>query len=209
MSRSQLRLALLLAILQHLVVVVFVTRAQNVRFECAKFTFEITSLRSRVSHFAVQFLQVDLHLGGVFVFLVAQILVLLLHDLNLGIEDELLPLDLQLRLGLLLNYAFKLAAHLLVLRLEQVNVLVGGLVVVVERANATLALVLNHLVAQDLHFQLHKVNLLLQVADVLVLHIHVRVRSQRARFWSASVLPAEVHFNRRRIPGPTSKSSPR
>ena len=175
MPRSQLLLTLLLPILQHLVLVVFVPRAQNVRFKRAKLTFQIATLRARVVHLAVQLLQVNLHLARVFVFLVAQILVLLLHDLNLGVEDELLPLDLQLRLGLLLNYAFKLAAHLLVLCLKQVDVLVTRLVVVVERADATLALVLDHLVPQNLHFQLHKVNLLLQVADVLVLHVHVRV----------------------------------
>jgi len=116
-------------------------------------------------------LGVSLEVDGVVVaLLVLHLLVLREHDVDLRVEHELLPDDLELELVQLLDALVVVATHLLVLLLEEGDVLEGGLLVVEERADAGLLLVLHDLLLQDLQLQLHEVNLLLQVLDVLVLN---------------------------------------
>jgi len=71
--------------------------------------------------------------------------------------------------------------------------LVRGLVVVVEAADARLLRVLNHFVAQNLKLQLHKVDLLLQVDNVLVSLIHIGIASKQTCL-RLSLLPSELHL---------------
>lgn len=100
---------------------------------------------------------------------------LLLEDLDLSVEHELLPLDLERLLGQVLDSAVEVAPHLPVLVLQQTDVLVRRLVVVVKTADSRLLFILDHLLPQNFELELHEVDLLLEVDDVLVSGVDVGV----------------------------------
>ena len=84
--------------------------------------------------------------------------------------------------------------HLLVLRLKQIDVLVTGLVIVVQATNTALFLILNDLFFQNFKFQVHEVDLLLQVQDVVIAElVHIRVITHYALVFF--VLPMELHLH--------------
>ena len=125
--------------------------------------------------------------------LILESLRLLLDDLDLSIEDELLPLDLQRLLAQILQISVEVALHLRILRLEQADVLVTGLIIVVQATNAALLLIFDHLLTQDFELQFHEVDLLLQVDDVLIGLVHVRVATELPRSELLLLLASEVH----------------
>ena len=127
--------------------------------------------------------------------LLFQVVSLFLDNFELGVEHELLSFDLQ---GLLLQLGdglVEVAVHLGILRLEQADVLMRSLFVVKETANARFLLIFGHFLSQDLEFKLHKVNLLLQVHNVLVSGIHVGVVPQLPRRELLLVLAPKVHLH--------------
>ena len=65
------------------------------------------------------------------ILLALETLSLLLDDLDLGIKDELLSLDLQRLLAQVLQISVEVTLHLRILRLKQADVLVTSLVIVV------------------------------------------------------------------------------
>jgi len=70
-------------------------------------------------------------------------------------------------------------SHLLVLGLKQIDVLVGCLVVVEQASDPRLAFIINDLFFEDLELEVHEVNLLLQVSNVLFFDVLlVRVATQ-------------------------------
>jgi len=71
--------------------------------------------------------------------------------------------------------------------------LVRGLVVVVEAADARFLRVLNHFVAQNLELQLHKVDLLLQVDNVIVSLVHIGIATNQTCL-RLSLLSSELHL---------------
>ena len=109
------------------------------------------------------------------------------------VENELLTFDLKTLLGQVLETAVEIALHLGVLGFEQADVLVGSLVVIVETPNAALLLIFDHFLPQDLQLQLHKVDLLLQVDDVVISGVNVRVLTKLAWRQLLFLLAAEVH----------------
>ena len=84
--------------------------------------------------------------------------------------------------------------------------LVRGLVVVVEAADARLLRVLNHFVAQNLELQLHKVDLLLQVDDVVVSLIHIGIATNQTCL-RLSLLSSELHLLHRIVSSAVSVGS--
>ena len=77
--------------------------------------------------------------------LLLKLLSLFLDNLELGVEDELLALDLERLLLQLVECSVEVTLHLRILGLEQADVLVAGLVIVVQTADPGLLLVLQHL----------------------------------------------------------------
>ena len=71
--------------------------------------------------------------------------------------------------------------------------LVTGLIIVVQAANAALLLIFDHLLTQDFELQFHEVDLLLQVDDVLIGLVHVRVATELPRSELLLLLASEVH----------------
>ena len=77
--------------------------------------------------------------------------------------------------------------------------LVRGLVIIIEATNAGLLLILDNLLSQNLKLKLHKVDLLLQVDDVVVGCIDVRVISELAGSLLLLLLSSEIHCDGRLI----------
>lgn len=123
-----------------------------------------------------------------------QFLHLLLDYRDLGVKHEALAFDLERLLGQLLHLSVEIFAHLRVLSLEQAYVLVRALVIVVEASDTRLCLVLIHLLLQNLEFQRHEVNLLLQIDDVLIGSVFVRVLAEHPRLRRALLLAPELHL---------------
>lgn len=132
-------------------------------------------------------------------FLLLELLSLFLDNLELRVEDELLALDLERLLLELIECPVEVALHLRILILEQADVLVAGLVVVVQTTDTRLLLVLQNLLFQNLQLELHKVDLLLQVDNVLVLRVNVWIITQLARCLLFLLLAAEIHGHSRLI----------
>ena len=118
---------------------------------------------------------------------------LLFEDFYLGVQHELLPLDFETLLGQVIDLLVKVSPHLPILVLEQADVLVTGLVVVVETANPAFLRIFQHLLFQYFQLQVHEVDLLLQVYDVFVCFVNVWVSSELAWLSSAFVLPTQLH----------------
>ena len=96
----------------------------------------------------------------------------------MSIQDELRAYHIQFVLIQLLNFLVKVSSHLLVLLLEKRDVLERGLLVIKQRTDTRLLLILYHLFLENFKFQLHEVDLLLQVRNVLILHSSVWIRTQ-------------------------------
>ena len=126
-----------------------------------------------------------------------QFICLFLDDFNLSIQHELLAFDLESLLCQVLQLSVKVTTHLRVLCLQQVDVLVTGLLIIVQTAYSRLGRVLDNFLSQDLKLEFHEVDLLLQVDDVLVSVIHVWVSSEDTWHRSALLLPIELHFTHR------------
>ena len=122
-----------------------------------------------------------------------QLLRLLLYDLELGIEHKLLPFDLKALFCHLLKISIEVAPHLRILVFQEADVLVRGLIVIVEAANARLLLILDHFFPQNFEFQLHEVDLLLQVDDVVICGVDVGVLPKLAGSLLLLLLATEVH----------------
>ena len=102
--------------------------------------------------------------GGIVIcLLILDLLVLRLHNVDLGVKDKLVSDYLKLFLIELLNGSIVVPAHLLILLLQERDVLEAGLLVVEERTDARLLLIVNDLLFQDLKLKLHEVNLLLEI----------------------------------------------
>ena len=136
-----------------------------------------------------------------------QLLSLLLDDLELGIEDEFLAFDLKALLGQLLKIPIKVAPHLRILVLQQADMLVRGLVIIVEATDAGLLLVLDHLLTQDFQLELHEVDLLLQVDDVVIGRINVRVLTELAGSLLLLLLTSEIHGDGRLVAAAISETA--
>ena len=102
--------------------------------------------------------------GGIVIsLLILDLLVLRLHNVDLGVKDKLVSDYLKLFLIELLNGSIVVPAHLLILLLQERDVLEAGLLVVEEGTDARLLLIVNDLLFQDLKLKLHEVNLLLEI----------------------------------------------
>ena len=67
------------------------------------------------------------------------------------------------------------------------------LVIVIQATNSTLLLIFNDLLSEDFKLKLHKVDLLLQVNDILISLVHVRVVTQLPWSQLLLLLATEVH----------------
>ena len=124
---------------------------------------------------------------------------MLLQDLNLRVENKLLSDDLSHLPVQVLDVVVVVTAHLGVLVFQQLDVLVGSLVVVVQAANARLLFILKDFLLEYFQLKLHKVDLLVQIGDVLILRRLVRILPQHRVIPYVLVLPAEVHVHRRLV----------
>jgi len=122
-----------------------------------------------------------------------ELLRLFFDDFELSVEHELLTFHLKALLGQVLERPIEIAPHLAILVLEQADVLVRGLIVVVHASNARLLLILDDLLAQDFELQLHEMDLLLQVNDIIIGCIDIRVLPELARIQLLLLLTTEVH----------------
>ncbi len=79
------------------------------------------------------------------------------------------------------------------------------LVIIIQRANAGLLLILDDLFAQDFKLKLHKVNLLLQIYNIVVCGIHVGVVAKLTYSRLLLLLASEVHSDCRLIAAGVTK----
>ena len=128
-----------------------------------------------------------------------QLLSLLFDDLQLGIKKELFAFDLKALLGPLLQIPVEVAPHLRILVLQQADMLMRGLVIIVEATDAGLLLIFDHLLSQDFQLELHEVDLLLQVDDVVIRSVYVRVLTELAGSLLLLLLTSEIHGDGRLI----------
>lgn len=84
--------------------------------------------------------------------------------------------------------------HLRILLLEEIDVLVRGLIVVEESTDARLLLVFVDLLSEDLQFKLHEMNLLLQVYDV-IFRLVVIIRVATKGYTRAALLLLAIEFD--------------
>ena len=85
--------------------------------------------------------------------------------------------------------------------------LMRGLVIIVEATDAGLLLVLDHLLSQDFQLELHEVDLLLQVDDVVVRGINVRVLTELAGSLLLLLLASEIHGDGRLVAGAIAETA--
>ena len=85
-------------------------------------------------------------------FFILELVGLLLDDFYLSIEDELLSLNFECLLLQVNKSLVEVSAHLAILVLQKTDVLVRGLLVVVEAADARLLLILDHFLLQNFEF---------------------------------------------------------
>ena len=85
-------------------------------------------------------------------FFILELVSLFLDDFYLSIENELLSLDFESLLLQVNESLVEVSAHLAVLVLQKTDVLVRGLLVVVEAADARLLLILDHFLLQNFEF---------------------------------------------------------
>jgi len=71
--------------------------------------------------------------------------------------------------------------------------LMTGLVIIIQGANTGLLLILNDLFAQDFKLELHKVNLLLQIYNIVVGGVHVGIVAKLAYSRLLLLLASKVH----------------
>ena len=84
--------------------------------------------------------------------------------------------------------------HLRILSLEEIDVLVRGLIVVEEGTDAGLLLVFVDFLSEDFQFKLHEMNLLLQVDDVLLRLLFI-IRVATKGLTRAALLLLAVEFD--------------
>ena len=134
----------------HFVVILLCGLAPMFGFMYAEVIFGDGPLVVEVFHLPVE---VELPLavyGLILELLLLDLVVLRYHDVDLRVEHELLPDDLELVLVELLDLLVVVSPHLLVLLLEERDVLEAGLLVVEETADARFLLIFNHFLLQDL-----------------------------------------------------------
>jgi hypothetical protein len=95
--------------------------------------------------------------------LVLYLLILCLHNVDLRVKNKLIANDLKFLLIQLFDLSIVVPAHLLVFLLQERNVLEAGLFVVEQGTDPGLLLIIYDFLLQDLEFQLHEVNLLLEI----------------------------------------------
>lgn len=93
---------------------------------------------------------------------IVQLILMILHCLDLRIENELLTDDLQPLLGLVLRPLLEALSHIHVLFFQELDVLVRRLLVVEQRANAGVLFIFDYFFLKNSELELHEVHLLLQ-----------------------------------------------
>lgn len=175
----------------HFVVILLCGLAPMFSFMYAEVIFSDRPLVVQVFHLPVE---VELPLavyGLILELLLLDLVVLRYHDVDLRVEYELLPDYFELEFVELLDFLVIVATHLLILLLQERYVLEARLLVVKETADARLLLIFNHFLLQDLKLELHEVDLLLEVRDVLIVYVPVRVDAQGGL--RGLVLTVEIH----------------
>jgi hypothetical protein len=155
----------------HLALIILLHFALDLCFKPPALLLITDTLLLGVFHFLVSLIEKVLHSGLMLALLVVELARLTLDRVNLAVQDELLSDHVELHLLQILGLSLEVFSHLLVLRLEHLNMLVRCLVVVKEASNASLVLIINNFLLQDLKFEVHKVHLLLKVRDVLFLDV--------------------------------------
>lgn len=136
MSLLELFFSFCVTFLEHFVVVVILESFSKVILKFPQVGLEIASRPLSGVELHRKFRLLFDHLLLVFSLLHSQLLVLIFHNGNLSSQDELLALDFERLLLEFLLSAVELSPHQRILSLEQLDVLVRGLVVVVQTANA-------------------------------------------------------------------------
>ena len=158
----------------HFVVILLCGLAPMFGFMHAEVIFGDRPLIVKVFHLSVEVELAFAVYGLILELLLFDLVVLRYHDIDLRVEHELLPDYFELKFVELLDFLVIVATHLLILLFEERYVLEAGLFVVKKTADAGFLLIFNHFLLQDLKLQLHEVDLLLEVRDVLILSlIHI------------------------------------
>ena len=188
---------------KHRIVVVFLGRLLELHIQRLVFIVEVSLLLEQAFALSIQIKIALVSYGFVLFELFVQVRVLLTDGFDLCLKNKLVRDDLEVLLLEFVLVAVKVAAHLSVLGFQKLDVLVGGLVVVEEGANPGVLLVLNDLLLQNLEFELHEVDLLLKVEDVVVVAGFVDVVVGAG---VSLVLAAELHLDRGLVVGLVAQS---
>ena len=111
-----------------------------------------------------------LYFRFIFISLFVKFSCLVSNCVNLTLENELFADNVKLDLIEFLLLFVKVSLHLSVLNLEQINVLVGSLFIIKETSNAALFLIFYDFFFQNFEFELHEVDLLLKISNILILY---------------------------------------
>ena len=121
------------------------------------------------------------------------------YGVDLRVINILSALDIDHLVIFLVLRDLKLSPHGDVLGFEEIDMLMGSLLVIEQTTDAGVGLVVNHLLLQDFELKLHEVDLLLEVGDVLILDRVVGVLSEGIFF--GFVLASELDSARGLVVG--------
>ena len=121
--------------------------------------------------------------------------ILLNHYIDLRVKDELFSDNLEFVFVKLFNLSIIVTSHLLILLLKKRNVLKAALFIIKQGTNARFFLVLNNLFFQNFKLKLHEMNLLLEVANVLIFNALIGVLAKSSL--TGFILTVELHWDSR------------
>ena len=129
--------------------------------------------------------------GHVFLPCVVQFILMVLHRLNLRVKDELLASDVEASTSLLLRALLEVSAHSHILFFQQLDVLMGRLLIIKQRTDTGVLLIFNDLFLKNSELKLHEVDLLLEDLEVVLLWANVWILAQTVN--SILVLTSKLH----------------
>ena len=117
---------------------------------------------------------------------------LIFNDFYLRIKNKALALNLQGGLCRLSHFTIKVFLHLCILSFKHADMLVWALLVVEHATDTRLFLIFDHLLLENFELECHKVDLLLQIDNIVVSCIFVWILSNYTR--CALILSTELHL---------------
>ena len=141
-------------------------------------------------HLGFNFVQILLRFLFIILLFLLQSFHLCSDGIDLRVVDILSALHVDHLVVFLVFQDLEVPPHRDVLRLEKVDMLMRGLLIVEKPTNTRVAFIIDNFLLQDFELKLHKVDLLLEVGNILILNSGVGVLAQALVF--AFILASEL-----------------